>query len=552
MNVASRTPPSRPSPSDPLPAPARTGSRTAARSVLAVTLALSAAVAIAPPAGALELSPAEQAGKRIFLSGESPSGVEITVRIGREGSVLPASAAPCGSCHGADGLGRPEGGVVPTEITWGALAKPYGHDHPGGRRHPAFDERSLARALREGVDPAGNALDPIMPRYAISDADLTSLVAYLKVVDRDLDPGIEATAVRVGVVLPDRGALADVGAGMRKVLLARTDALAARGGVNGRKVELVFAGYDSDAEDGRAAAERLVRVERVFALVSGFAPAAEGAIEELAEAERVPLVGPFTLFARQAEPVSPWVFFLQSGLREQARLLAAFAVRDLKVEPARIAILHPDAPRATEAAAAAREQLGKGGLAAPGFTWSGPLPDPALPGRLAARGIQAVLFLGGDAELEAFLGAAGGSGQPPWILASGTLAARAASRAPPAIRERVRLAYPSSPADESPEAAAELARLRARLGLADRNRASQVAALAALDVLVEGLRRSGRHLSRERLVASLEALYDFPTGLLHPITYGPNRRVGALGGWIVAIDPTRGGFTALGGWRTLE
>ena len=163
-----------------------------------------------------------------------------------------------------------------------------------------------------------------------------------------------------------------------------------------------------------------------------------------------------------------------------------------------------------------------------------------------------MIFLGGDAELESFARGAAEAGFSPWLLASGTLAARGASRAPPALRGRIRLAYPSSPADESPEAAAELSRLRARLGLADRNRASQVAALAAFDVLVEGLRRSGRHLSRERLVASLEALYDFPTGLLHPITFGPNRRVGALGGWIVSLDPQSGAFAPVGGWRPLE
>lgn len=339
---------------------------------------------------------------------------------------------------------------------------------------------------------------------------------------------------------------------MRKVLQARADALAAAGGVNGRKVELVLAGYDSDAGDGREAAERLVRRERVFALLSGFVPGAEAAVEELAESEKVPLVGPFTLFARQAEPVNPWVFHLQSGPREQARLLAAHAVRDLHVEPARIAILHPDEPRAADAAAGAREALGKDGKEASTHTWSGPLPDPALAGRLAGKGIQAVLFLGSDPELEAFARGADAAGYAPWLLCSGTLAARAASRVPASLRGRVRLAFPASPADETPRAAAELARLRTGLDLPRRNRASQVAATVSFDVLLEGLRRAGRHLSRERLVAALESLYDFPTGLQHAITYGPNRRVGALGGWIIAVEPTSGAFSAVGGWRPLE
>ncbi|MEI7706513.1 MAG: ABC transporter substrate-binding protein, partial [Deltaproteobacteria bacterium] len=85
--------------------------------------ALLAALALvaAAPAGALELSPSEQAGKRIFRSGESPSGNAIIVKLGRDGATLPGSAAPCSSCHGADGQGRPEGGVRPSSIIWSEL-----------------------------------------------------------------------------------------------------------------------------------------------------------------------------------------------------------------------------------------------------------------------------------------------------------------------------------------------------------------------------------------------------------------------------------------------
>lgn len=515
-------------------------------------LALVAASWPGLPARALDLTPAEQAGKKVFLEGESPSGAELTVRIGREGSPLPGNVAACGTCHGADGLGRPEGGAIPSDVTWGTLVRPYGHEHPAGRRHPAFDERSLARSIREGVDPAGNPLDPVMPRYAISDADLASLIAYLKVVDRDLDPGIGPTSLRVGVVLPDRGRLADVGAGMRKVLEARAAALNRGGGVNGRTIELVVGGFDSDAADGLAAAERLVRAERVFALLSGFFPSAENAVEELAEREKVPLVGPFTLFARQAESVNPWVFHLQAGLREQARLLAAHATRDLGLAPGQVAVVHPEEPRASDAVRGARAELGKGGAALVVVPWTGPLPDAAIPGRLAGQGVKAVVFLGSDAELESFAKGCDAAGFRPWLLASGTLAARSAARLPATFQGRVLLAFPGTPADEAPEAAAELARLRAAAGITDRNRASQVAASVAFDVLREGLRRTGRQLSRERLVAALEGLYDFPTGLLHPLTFGPNRRVGALGGWIVAVDLPAGTFTTVGGWRRLE
>ncbi|HEY6099302.1 MAG TPA: hypothetical protein VIW03_07720 [Anaeromyxobacter sp.] len=80
---------------------------------------------------------------------------------------------PCGSCHGEDGLGRAEGGTKPSSITWSELTKAYGHLH-GGRKHGPFDARSLGRAVTDGLDPAGNALDTAMPLYAMTPSDLSA------------------------------------------------------------------------------------------------------------------------------------------------------------------------------------------------------------------------------------------------------------------------------------------------------------------------------------------------------------------------------------------
>ncbi len=71
-------------------------------------------------------------------------------------------------------------------------------------------------------------------------------------------------------------------------------------------------------------------------------------------------------------------------------------------------------------------------------------------------------------------------------------------------------------------------------------------------VLVEGLKRAGRALSREKLVASLEALHAFETGLAPPVTFGPDRRVGSFGGYVVGVDPAARAFRPFGGWIPLE
>ncbi|HTG95471.1 MAG TPA: hypothetical protein VL866_22925 [Pyrinomonadaceae bacterium] len=60
--------------------------------------------------------------------------------------------------------------------------------------------------------------------------------------------------------------------------------------------------------------------------------------------------------------------------------------------------------------------------------------------------------------------------------------------------------------------------------------------LNAAKVFVEGLKRAGKDLSRERLIAAVEGLNEYETGFSPLITFGPNRRVGAAGAYIVSIE----------------
>jgi len=75
-----------------------------------------------------------------------------------------------------------------------------------------------------------------------------------------------------------------------------------------------------------------------------------------------------------------------------------------------------------------------------------------------------------------------------------------------------------------------------------------LAAFSSAKILVEGLKQAGRDLSREKLIVVLEGLYEYQTGLTPPITYGPNRRVGALGAYIVSIDLKAKRFVPVSNW----
>jgi len=146
-----------------------------------------------------ELTLQEKRGKAFYLRGESASGQEITAMMGEVD--VPASTLPCAGCHGLRGEGRTEGGVTAGNMSWSHLTKPYGHTDEGGRKHQAFSEATFVRTMTAGLDPAGNKLGVAMPTYRMSQEDMANLIAYLKRIDTDNDPGVTDTSIVLGTVL---------------------------------------------------------------------------------------------------------------------------------------------------------------------------------------------------------------------------------------------------------------------------------------------------------------------------------------------------------------
>src|SRR5688500_2946621 len=309
-----------------------------------------------------ELTEQERAGQQIYLKGESPSGARITARVGMGGLELTGATAACGNCHGEDGRGRAEGGVVPHNIQWSELIKPYGHRHPNGRNHGPFDEHSVRRAVMEGVDPDGKRLDGAMPRYSMSAKDFSALVAYLKKLESRLDPGLSADSIRIGTLLPLTGRLAALGESLRSLWTSYFAALNERGGIHGRRLELVVEPLPADADEARASARALIADRDVFAVVAPVSAGIEAELADAATATQVPVIGPLTLFPEDVRTSNPYVFHLLPGIPELARVLVRHGAQHLQLAQRPIALWHPDsaAGRTTaETVEAALQQSGE-------------------------------------------------------------------------------------------------------------------------------------------------------------------------------------------------
>lgn len=489
-------------------------------------LALGAAWLCCASAAALELSPEEQIGRRIYHEGVGIGATPIQARVGRGDTGLAAALVPCASCHGADGRGRAEGGVRPSDISWRRLSLAYAQRSDSGREHPAYDSRSLARALGEGRDPGGNRLDPSMPRFALSPRELRALIAYLKRIEDERDPGIEVDRLRLGTLLPSRGGLAWGGHAVEAILRNRLEQINQAGGIHGRHLELVVADPGATLDSARAALRRLLEEERVFALLTPFAPALEGRYGALLQAAGAPLIGPLSPYAMGED--HPLVFEPLAGLREQMLALGRFAGQHLALGDGEALILHPPLAAQQRLAEQLAQQLTElGWRQVARHSYSGADGPPgATP--------QVLFFLGSAPDFRRLAEALAADGQHSYLLAASAQVASSALRLPEGFSRRLFLAYPFVPSDWTVEGIAALSELRG--GLGNEYAVLQVATYSAVQLLAEGLRRAGRDLSRARLVRSLEGLHDFPTGLTPALSFGPGQRVGTAGAHIVTLD----------------
>lgn len=500
------------------------------------------------------LSAREQRGREIYFGIANPSSAPIKAMIGDPPTEVAGTLMACANCHGEDGKGKPEGGVVPSDIRWEALTKPYAVTHPSGRTHPLYTERLLVRAVCLGIDPAGNKLHVAMPRFQMSHEDINALIAYLKRLGSEAEPGLSDSTITIGTVLPATGPLAESGRAIKSVLAAYFDEINKQGGIYDRRIQLSVAELGGNPAESAANVEKFIKEARPIALVAALTSGADKEIVAACERGGVPLVGPLTVFTETGYPASRHTFYLLSGVEQQARALIDYSRKELRSSHSRITIVY--SPESVSAAVVEAikhhcSQTGWGTVTAVNCEGEG--FDPAnLTRKLKRAGEDLILLLASGRDTERFLQSAEQSAWTPILLIPGSLASNNLFELRGELEGRLLLALPSLPSDQTQAGASEYRSLADSYKLPKNQISSQITALCSAKVFAQGLKLAGRAVTREKLVTALEGLNDFDTGLMPRIGFGRDRRIGALGAYIVTIDQRTKQFKSVTGWFRLD
>ena len=344
-------------------------------------------------------------------------------------------------------------------------------------------------------------------------------------------PGVAPATITLGSLVPAHGANVEEGAAVKAVLTAYFEDLNRHGGINNRRISVRFA----DAGSNRAATVRNARLlmnEPVFALVAPFAPGAEGALAGLANEKKVPLTGLLALSVPD-DPANRQVFYLLPGFEQLVQELWKFAVKQQNLAPTTSAVIYSDKDL--------QQQLG----IAMHAIWKG--SSPALPAEYVSsenpaqqvkmmqeQGIDSVFLLGSSDTVTPWVKAADDARWYPKLFLLGPLLDDSVLTGPSALQGRMFAVYPAL--EPNLEGLSEFDHFLERHNLGGEHRLLLISAYSAAQVLQNALTRAGKNLTREKFLLALEQLHDYRNGLLPPITFGPDRRIGSHKAEFVCLD----------------
>jgi hypothetical protein len=544
------------------------------RPVRGAILRLLAAAAALTLCGAMTVpAPVSGVGERLYREGQLATGEPLRGERAGAPPLLGRDAA-CEQCHRRSGLGMVEGQIIIPPIAGRVLFAPGKRIAPDSIAHSdathlpatppdriAYDESTLARAIRDGIGAAGRQLDYLMPRFDLDDASMHELIAYLRRLAPTRVPGLTDSELHFAtIVTPDAAPAARDG--MLEVLekyFAANNAAYYGGGAprasGGRSVRLQrqwllhvwrLAGAP---ETWEAQLDQRMRAEPVFAVVSGMGGKNWEPVHRFCERQSVPCLLPnVDLPVVAADDFYP-VYFSQGVLLE-AQLIAARLSQPRSDPTARVRVVQVFRRDDIGAAAAAR-------LRAALASGAEPVDRAIEPGGGPQQLTQALRDVKAGDVLVLWLRAADLKALPapkpknPEVYASGVMGGLEQAPLPPAWRRIALIAYPF----ELPEARS--LRLNYALGwfhleqIPVVDERVQVDTYIACSVLAQTLSSMIGEYQRDYLVERVEAMLSsrLVDGYYSRLGLAPGQRYASKGGYLVRFaEPAGVRVVADGNW----
>ncbi len=177
-------------------------------------------------------------------------------------------------------------------------------------------------------------------RSRIAGAMAAGALVTLAATHATAEDGVSADTIVFGQAAVLEGPASALGQGMRTGIQAAFDEINKKGGIHGRKLKLVSIDDGYEPDKSIAAVKKLIEDEKVFALIGPVGTPTANAAQPVAQAAKVPYIGPFTGAGFLRDPKRDNVVNIRAGYDAETEAWVKHLTEDLKIT--KIAIFYQD------------------------------------------------------------------------------------------------------------------------------------------------------------------------------------------------------------------
>ncbi|HVX77950.1 MAG TPA: ABC transporter substrate-binding protein [Bradyrhizobium sp.] len=345
------------------------------------------------------------------------------------------------------------------------------------------------------------------------------------------DPGISPTEVTLGMWTPLTGPTSLLGTSERDAIEIAIDEINAAGGVNGRKIKLIAYDDAGSPQEALTSVRRLIDQDGVFALIAGSISGATLPVVPLVNRSKIPFISSISSNRKLLDPFSHYIFRVYANELAHADGIVNYALsKGIKkpaiiynsndygvggeeevsalLDKAKIPLVAKERYNQTDQDFSAQLLRIKESGADSMFLWAFAAEAGIIVRQARELGLTIPIYGGAGISTPLFTKAVGNLGKG--IVAAYVVPDLPESSTKPAVakyRETLKKKYGGSLPPGRPNE-------------------YDLGGYAALKIFAAALAKAGANPTRESLIAALETLKDFDTGVTFPVTYTSKKHEG--------------------------
>ena len=356
-------------------------------------------------------------------------------------------------------------------------------------------------------------------------------------------PGVTEDTLLVGSNMILTGPAAFWGQGSDHGARAYFEYVNDQGGIHGRKIEFINTDNAYKPVRAVAATKRLIEKEQVLTLMGYQSSACIQAAEQFFTEAGVPLIAPITTGRALVEPPRKYLFVVFSQYRDQAEYLVDHMAQKPQWKSMKIAAIYQDDDFGKDGLEgmeqAAADHAGIDVVAKEAFA-RGAKDFSSQVVKCKESGADALLISCATSQAAQIIKEAEKlAWKPQFMVLSGAADNKLielAGSATEGMMAATNVVFPG--VTDTPEVV-EARKVITKYYPDQPVNIPAIDGYAVAMVTVEALRLAGKEPTREKIVQALEGMREYETGILPPVTFGPNVRQGCEGAFLYRVENGR-------------